>query len=63
MYKSIDEYSDARTFDIFHDAKVEALVALKENDQIKVAAAIGNMVAQFESLHQHKMILAEKLKG
>jgi hypothetical protein len=61
-YQTLDEYSDARTFDNFHDAKVEAKKALQENDLYKAAVAIGNMEAIFDLLWQHKEILTRKLK-
>ena len=61
-YESLDEDSNARSFDDFHDAKVEVLKSLNENDSINAAVALGNMVAQFEMLWQSRNILIHKLK-
>ncbi len=59
-YQSLDEYSEVRTYDNFHDAKVEAKLALEKNDLIQAAIAIGNMTAQFDLLWQHKEIVVRK---
>lgn len=59
-YESLDEYSEARAYDNFHDAKVEAKTALDKNDLIQAAIAIGSMATQFDLLWQHKEIVVRK---